>query len=636
MKFAQTLSSHVTPEWRTQYIRYDELKSMIYEALDSAPTCDPNSAENDEDRDAYNQHIQKFRDDFFSCADRELTKINTFFAEKLSEALRKYATLKNALKFFQFRDGPISPTSANNADAADTEASFNAERRASTNPSMGASARKRSVFQRTTNEPEEVKSAAKQYKKVHDLKLAFSEFYLSLILLQNYQNLNFQGFRKIMKKHDKLFKVNLGTDYRLKNVDVAPFYVDKEIDRLISDVENLVTNELEGGDRQRAMKRLRVPPLTERTTPWDFFRNGFAFGSFLILLGTVVMSVVFHGLPHSTAWPNVIRMYRGLFFAIVFVFLAGINVNGWANAGVNHVLIFELDPRNHLSHHNLLEIAGLLANLWCLSFLGFIYSDDIGIPHYYWPLCLLSTIMLLLFCPFNIFYRVARKWLLKEIYRLVTAPFHHVTFADFWLADQVNSLVLVLRDLQFLICFYAVEADWHAEPAIGTCSSNLRTYGIRPIVAAFPAWIRFAQCCRRFYDTKLAVPHLVNAGKYSTSFLVVLFSTLDSIDKELNGARPISERPLFYLWVLSALVSSCYSYAWDVKMDWGFFEWKASPSAPLLREDMVYSSRSFYYFAIIEDFLLRYAWVVSISTDEFDSSFHEFLLVGLGFLELFR
>lgn len=41
-------------------------------------------------------------------------------------------------------------------------------------------------------------------KKVRELKLAFSEFYLSLILLQNYQNLNFTGFRKILKKHDKV------------------------------------------------------------------------------------------------------------------------------------------------------------------------------------------------------------------------------------------------------------------------------------------------------------------------------------------------------------------------------------------------------------------------------------------------
>lgn len=40
--------------------------------------------------------------------------------------------------------------------------------------------------------------------KAYDLKLALSEFYLSLVLLQNYQSLNFTGFRKILKKHDKV------------------------------------------------------------------------------------------------------------------------------------------------------------------------------------------------------------------------------------------------------------------------------------------------------------------------------------------------------------------------------------------------------------------------------------------------
>lgn len=54
---------------------------------------------------------------------------------------------------------------------------------------------------------------------------------------------------------------------------------------------------------------------------------------------------------------------------------------------------------------------------------------------------------------------------------------------------------------------------------------------IRPIVNCIPAWIRFAQCLRRFYDTKEAFPHLVNAGKYATTFFVVIFATLRAIYK---------------------------------------------------------------------------------------------------------
>ena len=56
------------------------------------------------------------------------------------------------------------------------------------------------------------------------------------------------------------------------------------------------------------------------------------------------------------------------------------------------------------------------------------------------------------------------------------------------------------------------------------CDGTL--YGIRPVVACLPAWFRFAQCLRRYKDTRQAFPHLVNAGKYSTSFFVVAFSTL--------------------------------------------------------------------------------------------------------------
>ena len=33
-------------------------------------------------------------------------------------------------------------------------------------------------------------------------------------------------------------------------------------------------------------------------------------------------------------------------------------------------------------------------------------------------------------------------------------------FADFWLADQLNSLVTVMLDFEYLICYYAFEVEW--------------------------------------------------------------------------------------------------------------------------------------------------------------------------------
>jgi hypothetical protein len=53
-----------------------------------------------------------------------------------------------------------------------------------------------------------------RFRKINDLKLAFSEFYLMLIFLKNYQTLNYTGFCKILKKHDKLFETTRGNEWR--------------------------------------------------------------------------------------------------------------------------------------------------------------------------------------------------------------------------------------------------------------------------------------------------------------------------------------------------------------------------------------------------------------------------------------
>lgn len=51
-------------------------------------------------------------------------------------------------------------------------------------------------------------------------------------------------------------------------------------------------------------------------------------------------------------------------------------------------------------------------------------------------------------------------------FRVFTAPFHRVEFADFWLADQLNSLVVVLMDFEYLICFYIFELQWSSSKGL--------------------------------------------------------------------------------------------------------------------------------------------------------------------------
>ncbi|XP_031733055.1 xenotropic and polytropic retrovirus receptor 1 homolog isoform X3 [Anarhichas minor] len=570
MKFTEHLSAHITPEWRKQYIQYEAFKEMLYAAQDQAPSIEVT------DEDTVKRYYAKFEEKFFQACEKELAKINTFYSEKLAEAQRRFATLQNEL-----------------------QSSLDAQRESWAN---GRSLRKRkTVF--ALSQQERCK-----HRNIKDLQLAFSEFYLSLILLQNYQNLNFTGFRKILKKHDKILETSRGADWRVAHVEVAPFYTCKKITQLISETEALVTTELEGGDRQRAMKRLRVPPLgaAQPAPAWTTFRVGLYCGVFLVLLVTVVITgaVVIRS---ADVWPMV-RIYRGGFLLIEFLFLLGINTYGWRQAGVNHVLIFELNPRNNLSHQHLFEIAGLLGVLWCVSLLSCLFSDSILVPMQANPLALYGLFFLFLINPFKTCYYKSRFWLLKLLFRVVTAPFHHVGFADFWLADQLNSL--------------------------GKDVCNSYSYGIRAVIQCLPAWFRFVQCLRRYRDTKRAFPHLVNAGKYSTSFFVVTFAALYSTHKV---EAPDDAKIFLYLYIGCLVVSSCYTLVWDLKMDWGLFDRNAGENT-FLREEIVYPHKAYYYSAIVEDVLLRFSWTltVSLSTVTGLHGISDILATILAPMEVFR
>ena len=261
------------------------------------------------------------------------------------------------------------------------------------------------------------------------------------------------------------------------------------------------------------------------------------------------------------------------------------------------MLIFELDPRNHLSEQHLMELAAILGVVWTLSVLTFLYSQHMDIPAYINPLALVVMMAVFMLNPTRTFRHEARFWMLRVLFRIVCAPFFYVGFADFWVADQLNSLAVALTDLHYLVCFYLGKAvtststDWGGalvEDDGGTCGAG--SNWVRAVVMALPAWFRFAQCCRRYRDTREAFPHLVNAGeprqhdcakfrhylnmfhpgKYSTTFFVVLFATLRSWEE--SGFEDDSYSAFFYPWVLAACVSTLYAYAWDIFMDWGLFD----------------------------------------------------------------
>lgn len=109
------------------------------------------------------------------------------------------------------------------------------------------------------------------------------------------------------------------------------------------------------------------------------------------------------------------RLYRGPLLIIEFLFLMGINVYGWRSSGVNHVLIFELDPRNHLSEQHIMELAAIFGVVWALSVLSLLCSASLSIPPYVNPLALITIMAVFILNPTKTFRHEARFWALKVL-----------------------------------------------------------------------------------------------------------------------------------------------------------------------------------------------------------------------------
>ncbi|CAH8444753.1 unnamed protein product [Schistosoma margrebowiei] len=665
MKFAERLNAHLTPEWRTQYIDYDELKEHLYkytQVLETLPFF------SEEETKAF---LDECDEEFFNLCESALRKIEVFFSEKIAEANRKFTTLVDELDNYieSTHHKSISWIAGSKASLSRrlTE-SFGREGdkcRASVRENGSANTpiwnkiskiqseenselRRRQSRSKQSENPkydaQRLDRRKKTFRKLHDLKLAFSEFYLSLVLLQNYQSLNFTGFRKILKKHDKLLRRNTGLLWRQQVVECAHFNTSREVDDLITEVENIFTEKLEQGDRQKAMKRLRVPPLSEKYNPRGLFLFGLFFGVFLAQFIIILLTCIFLR-PLPPHYLPALRLFRGTFLLIFFLCLFGVNTYGWRSSGVNNVLIFELDPRTHLDHFQLLQISFFFAMIWGCALIYFLFSEVLHSPGYASPLVLVSFMTLYLVNPFSFAHSKARRWLLRVLGRIIRAPFAKVSFADFWLADQLTSLSFIFPDIAYFICFYSSQIDWangmsykpqnsssltlpslvmghnsqysnstrltipscasHSNEIIAnSCQCEGILFGLDPILKVLPSWFRFAQCLRRYrdMDVKKANPHLLNAGKYSTAFLVSTCSVWLAFDR---GTWPL------VAYIISSIIRSGYTYAWDILMDWGLLDCRSEDK--LLRDELVYRYRGYYFFAIIEDFVLRLTWIARLS-----------------------
>eukprot|EP00742_Colponemidia_sp_Colp-10_P008291 GILJ01008966.1.p1 GENE.GILJ01008966.1~~GILJ01008966.1.p1 ORF type:complete len:483 (+),score=53.98 GILJ01008966.1:116-1450(+) len=210
--------------------------------------------------------------------------------------------------------------------------------------------------------------------------------------------------------------------------------------------------------------------------------------------------------------------------------------------------------------------------------------------------------------PLPIWNKAGRKYWLRTTLKVIAAPFFFVRFSDFWLGDQFVSVIRIMYDFEYTLCFYSTSSfDTGSDYCQGTWNWTSN------IIVLFTYWFRFAQCLRSSYsfhlshNFKMKKIFIWNAGKYLSAMAVITVDLVAYLTVRFWNV------PVFIVWVVLCTGSVIYFTYWDLVHDWGMFATDPKPEAPLLRAKLQYTRVWVYYLAMASNCILRLNWIVSVS-----------------------
>ncbi|KAK3222675.1 hypothetical protein Dsin_009700 [Dipteronia sinensis] len=212
----------------------------------------------------------------------------------------------------------------------------------------------------------------------------------------------------------------------------------------------------------------------------------------------------------------------------------------WKKTRINYSFIFELTPTKELKYRDMFlicttsmtAVVGVMFIHLTLLTKGYSHTQVQAIPGL---LLLFSTVLLV--CPFNIVYRSSRYQFLCVIRNIILSPLYKVLMLDFFMADQLCSQVPMLRNLEYVACYYI------------TSSYKTQDYGY---CMKAKHYRDFAYACARRWFDEGETSHLVNLGKYVSAMLAagakglnlilrlawlqtVLHSSFEHVDYRITG-----------------------------------------------------------------------------------------------------
>ena len=468
-------------------------------------------------------------------------------------------------------------------------------------------------------------SVITKYEKLKYLKKkyegAIKELYKEMYYLNKFMDLNLQAKRKILKKFNKYLtsqeeKGNKkGTLDEQEEIRKMLEYIDTTL--LIEDIGNIskIESKIEKLFKKYfyeeysfdAAKVLKEYIADVSFSQSHAFYLGFFLGILMIIfILCILIGKYFHiDMDDDAKFKTIFPMFRGYLVMVAYYWFLGFNVYIWNKFHINYRLAFNFDS-HYSTVTSILKRAAFFSMIVSVMLLCYmiertkipiLYDIVSFIPLEFTPLISYIIVLIYLLSPFQNFNYWGRIYLGKLFLETMESITTTSELRHTWLGDQMTSLVGPFRDIEYTACYYTHYYNTFEEKK-RLCSAR------RPIVillGLYPYFIRFLQVIKTMWEKKIIFPDILNAIKYILSMLVAI-SSYYSKTIEFFGKT----------WFLIASFSSCWSYCWDMKMDYGLLQ-KGSIH-PFLRNDIFYQ-RNWYYIAMGLNLFGRFAWVFTISPD---------------------
>lgn len=612
VNFSDKILANRVAEWSQYYLDYALLKKIISDIARRLRGRDEEDAQKELSRFSLHPTYGTLEDEeehdypdpdeeFFKGLEKESFKVQGFYEEKLRELTKRLTHVRDSVRRlrekYQDATTPGSPV----------------QRKKSGVDSHSPEAKVKKAF-RNEDHSDSGDDAGEESEKVGkrdmhasaSLKRSFVDIYRQMNYLQNFATMNYTACVKIIKKHDKVTKLN-SKKRAMQIVSQCSFSDADDVTKLMTELENLFAAVFHNGNL-----RIAKSDLLAKNRPMDnleMLHIGFRFGVVATLMVWVlwVMGIDAVNKPADAQMSaSVFIVYRGISTLVLAVWLWAFNLYVWESARVNYIFLFEFDPRVTTTPFSVARRASSLTTVLLVNMLFFVKisrGELFNVPP-----------SVAAFLPLGLF---VYMWCIAIYTRLggaagpalakvIVAPFSEVTFFQSFVADILTSMVRPIVDITFSFCFF-FSGEWHQENALqvkdATQSICMNSWFyqnlIVPFVISLPLWWRFAQCLRRYYDTGKRIPNLLNATKYAIAYSVVLLGAVH--------ATAGDDAYFHQVWFTSALVSSLVTFFWDVFMDWGLFKSRS----PRLREALLYPTWA-YYVAIVLDLNLRFLWTCTL------------------------